>query len=126
MCFSLLELSILYLLHRASRLLEDPENLSRQERRKMLDYLSELNEEQINMFGDKEIESRISQYEMAYRMQTSVPETMDISDEPENILKMYQSLDKELQNYPYFAIRSDSINKKDLFKLLEKERFVFV
>ena len=39
---------------------------------------------------------------------------------------MYQSLDKELQNYPYFAIRSDSINKKDLFKLLEKERFVFV
>ena len=43
-----------------------------------------------------------------------------------NILKMYQDLDKELKKYPYFAIRSDNINKKDLFKLLEKERFVFV
>ena len=43
-----------------------------------------------------------------------------------NILKMYQDLDKELKKYPYFAIRSDSINKKELFKLLEKERFVFV
>ena len=48
----------------------------------MLDYLSELNEEQEKKFGDKEVSNRISQYEMAYRMQTSVPETMDISDEP--------------------------------------------
>ena len=42
------------------------------------------------------------------------------------ILKMYQNLDKELIKYPYIAIRSDTINKKELFKLLEKERFVFV
>ena len=69
--------------------LKDPESLSKSERRKMLDYLSELNEEQERKFGDKEVSNRISQYEMAYRMQTSVPETMDISDEPESILKLY-------------------------------------
>ena len=43
-----------------------------------------------------------------------------------NILSIYQNLDKELKKYPYFAIKSDTINKKELFKLLEKERFVFV
>ena len=43
-----------------------------------------------------------------------------------NILDIYQNLDKELKNYPYFAIRSDRIDKEKLFKLLEKERFVFV
>jgi len=71
------------------RSVKDPESLSKSERRKMLDYLSELNEEQERKFGDKEVSNRISQYEMAYRMQTSVPETMDISDEPESILKLY-------------------------------------
>lgn len=43
-----------------------------------------------------------------------------------NILEMYKNLDKELKNYPYFAIRSDRINKEKLFKLLEKDRFIFV
>ena len=50
----------------------------------------------------------------------------DTYEKVENILRMYQSLDKELQNYPYFTIRSDYINKPNLFKILEKERFVFV
>ena len=94
--------------------LKDPENLSRQERRKMLDYLSELNEEQINMFGDKEIESRISQYEMAYRMQTSVPETMDISDEPENILKMYGPNSKKPGTYAANCILARKLIEKDV------------
>ena len=43
-----------------------------------------------------------------------------------NILNMYQNLDKELQKYPYFIIRSDSIDKTTLFAILEKERFIFV
>ena len=94
--------------------LKDPENLSRQERRKMLDYLSELNEEQINMFGDKEIESRISQYEMAYRMQTSVPDTMDISDEPENILKMYGPNSKKPGTYAANCILARKLVEKDV------------
>ena len=55
----------------------------------MLDYLAELNEQQESTFGDPEVSSRIAQYEMAYRMQTSVPETMDISNEPDYVLQMY-------------------------------------
>ena len=55
----------------------------------MLDKLAKLNQIRLNEFGDPEINSRISQYEMAYRMQTSVPETMDISDEPDEVFEMY-------------------------------------
>jgi len=69
--------------------LKNPESLSKNDRRKMLDFLSELNEEQEKKFGDEEVSNRISQYEMAFRMQTSVPETMDISNEPESVLKLY-------------------------------------
>ena len=69
--------------------LKDPEGMTRGERRKMLDYISELNHKQEEAFGDPEINSRIEQYEMAYRMQTSVPTTMNIEDEPEHIIKMY-------------------------------------
>jgi len=69
--------------------LKDPEGMTRAERRKMLDYLAELNHEQEQELGDPEITSRIAQYEMAYRMQTSVPETMNIDNEPDHIIQMY-------------------------------------
>jgi arylsulfatase A-like enzyme len=55
----------------------------------MLDKLSELNRLQYEREIDPEIESRIAQYEMAYRMQTSVPEVTNISGEPEHVLKLY-------------------------------------
>ena len=71
--------------------LKDPEGMSRSERRKMLDHIAALNEKQEKEFGDPEINSRIAQYEMAYRMQTSVPDTMDIEGEPDHIIKMYGS-----------------------------------
>lgn len=69
--------------------LNDIEGLSRSSRRDMLNKLAQLNDLHFKDFGDPEIMSRMAQYEMAYRMQTSVPEVMDISDEPEHILKMY-------------------------------------
>jgi hypothetical protein len=69
--------------------LKDPEGMTRQERRKMLDVISELNHKQEQEFGDPEINSRIAQYEMAYRMQTSVPESMNIDKEPDHIIQMY-------------------------------------
>lgn len=71
--------------------LKNPDGVSRLDRRKMLDHLAELNHNQHEMFGDPEIMNRIEQHEMAYRMQTSVPEVMNISDEPDHILKMYGS-----------------------------------
>jgi arylsulfatase A-like enzyme len=55
----------------------------------MLDGLATLNEKRYQAFGDPEINTRISQYEMAFRMQTSVPELTDISREPERLLERY-------------------------------------
>lgn len=69
--------------------LQDPEGIDRQSRRKMIDLVAQLNEEHQQEFGDPEISSRIAQYEMAYRMQTSVPDIMDTSGEPDHIYKMY-------------------------------------
>lgn len=69
--------------------LKDPEGIDRVSRRKMLDKIAELNHKQLEEFGDPEISSRIAQYEMAYRMQTSVPEVMDTAGEPDHIYQMY-------------------------------------
>ncbi len=69
--------------------LNDPHGMSKSSRRKMLDKIAELNQKQYDELGDPEIQSRISQYEMAYKMQTSVPGLMDVSKEPDHIYKMY-------------------------------------
>lgn len=69
--------------------LNNPNGLNNHSRRRMLDALKELHEIKYDEVMDPEINSRISQYEMAYRMQSSVPETMDISNEPDYIYDMY-------------------------------------
>ncbi|TCD02516.1 DUF1501 domain-containing protein [Pedobacter psychroterrae] len=69
--------------------LKDPAGLNRFERRKMLDKLAEMNELSYQEFNDPEITAKVQQYEMAYRMQTAVPEVTDISKEPEEIIEMY-------------------------------------
>jgi hypothetical protein len=69
--------------------LRDPEGLAPQNRRQMLDALRRLHEESKSQLADPELEARIAQYEMAYRMQTSVPEATDISGEPRHVLEMY-------------------------------------
>ena len=69
--------------------LSNPEGHNRQERRKILDAVSALNQQNLGIVGDPEIATRISQYEMAYRMQASVPELMDISQESKTTLEMY-------------------------------------
>src|SRR5437899_4989188 len=58
-------------------------------RRRMLDGLAKLNQLRADVYGDPEIETRIKQYEMAYRMQTSVPKLMDLGDEPESTFALY-------------------------------------
>ena len=67
----------------------DPPGMDRQMRRKTLDVLRNLNEEQGRVMGHPETETRIAQYELAYRMQISVPEIMDISREPAEVLEAY-------------------------------------
>ena len=67
----------------------DPAGVDRATRRTMLDHLAQLNQLKYQEVGDPEIQSRIAQYELAYRMQSSVPELLDFSDEPEHVLKSY-------------------------------------
>jgi uncharacterized protein (DUF1501 family) len=69
--------------------LSNPEGVSSDDRRRMLDTLSKLNHEQHATALDPEINTRIAQYEMAYRMQTSVPELTDLSDETAETFDLY-------------------------------------
>jgi len=69
--------------------LKNPEGVSAASRRKMLDGLAELHHQQFQDLGDPEINSRVAQYEMAYRMQTSVPEVLDVSSEPSAVFELY-------------------------------------
>ncbi len=69
--------------------LTNPPGVSRELRREQLDDLAKLNAIQLQATGDPEIATRIAQYEMGYRMQTSVPDLTDLSREPKNILDMY-------------------------------------
>ncbi|HEV3276908.1 MAG TPA: DUF1501 domain-containing protein [Terriglobia bacterium] len=69
--------------------LTNPDGVSEQERRESLDAIKSLNEMHLRSAGDPEITTRIASYEMAYRMQSSVPELTDISKEPASIHEMY-------------------------------------
>jgi hypothetical protein len=69
--------------------LNNPESINKADRRKMLDKLEELNAQTFQESGDPEINAKVQQYEMAYRMQTAVPEITDVSKEPEDIVKLY-------------------------------------
>jgi hypothetical protein len=69
--------------------LNNPAGIDRGTRRDMLDAIGKLNRMQLDQFGDPEIETRISQYEMAFRMQTAVPDLLDLSKEPQHILDLY-------------------------------------
>jgi hypothetical protein len=69
--------------------LSNPTGIDRTTRRRMLDGVAELNQIAAQSIGDPEINTRIAQYEMAYRMQTSVPELQDLSSEPKQVLDAY-------------------------------------
>jgi uncharacterized protein (DUF1501 family) len=67
----------------------NPNGISQKTRRRLLDSIEALNRIQLGQLGDPEIATQIENYELAYRMQTSVPELMDISKEPQHVLEMY-------------------------------------
>lgn len=69
--------------------LSNPPGISRDSRRKMLDRLNQLHELEEDRLGDPELANRIEQYEMAYRMQASVPDVANLADEPKHILDSY-------------------------------------
>ncbi len=97
--------------------LNNPEGYDGADRQQMLGYLSKLNSLQNEVWGDPEVDARMAQYELAFRMQTSVPEVMDTSDEPEEVFNLYG---KDSRNKGTFAA-----NCLLARKLLEKDvRFV--
>jgi hypothetical protein len=69
--------------------LSNPAGVDAQTRRRMLDALARLNKKRLDEIADPETQARIAQYEMAFRMQSSVPELMDLSREPKRVLDMY-------------------------------------
>tara|TARA_B100001057_G_scaffold169178_1_gene169978 strand:+ start:26928 stop:28388 length:1461 start_codon:yes stop_codon:yes gene_type:complete len=69
--------------------LSNPKGVSRDMRRSMLDGIAKINQAKKVESGDPEIDARIAQYEMAYRMQTSVPDLVDLKDEPQHVLDLY-------------------------------------
>ena len=69
--------------------LSNPEGIDHHRRRRALDYLGQLNKMYYDEVQNPEVQTRIAQYEMAYRMQTSVPEVMDISNESDEVYKLY-------------------------------------
>lgn len=69
--------------------LGNPPGTDGESRRALLDKLGELNQIQYDEFADPEITAKVQQYEMAYRMQTSVPEVTDLSGEPDHVIKLY-------------------------------------
>jgi len=75
--------------------LKNPDGISSAARRKMLDRLAELSAMRYEDLGDPEISARVAQYEMAYRMQTSVPQVMDVSSEPASTFELYGPQAKE-------------------------------
>jgi len=81
--------------------LSNPKGVPSEIRRAMIDGVSDLNRQLHDRIGDPETNARIAQYEMAFRMQTSVPELTNLSDEPESIWEMYGPKAKEPGTYAY-------------------------
>ena len=67
----------------------NPSGISPKVRRRILDTIRDVNQQTLDVAGDPEIATRISQYEMAWRMQTSAPELMDVSQEPDSVFELY-------------------------------------
>jgi hypothetical protein len=94
--------------------LNNPEGYDGAYRREMLDYLKKINEFQYETVGDPEINARIAQYEMAFRMQTSVPEVMDISDEPDEVFELYGASSRDPGTYAANCILARKLLERDV------------
>ncbi len=94
--------------------LNDPDGLPRHLRRDMLDSLSSLNSIRERDTGDPEITTRIRQYEMAYRMQLSIPQLTDLSDEPESTFELYGPDSRRPGSYAANCILARRLAERDV------------
>jgi hypothetical protein len=94
--------------------LNNPQGIDAAARRRMLDGLAKLNEFQYADYQDPEINTRIAQYEMAYRMQTSVPELTDVSDEPESTFALYGEDARKPGTFAYNCLIARRLAERDV------------
>jgi hypothetical protein len=94
--------------------LNNPEGYDGQDRQEMLEYLTKLNQLQNETWGDPEVDARIAQYEMAYRMQTSVPEVMDTSKEPDEVFELYGEGSRDKGTYAANCLLARKLIEKDV------------
>ncbi|MEX0741982.1 MAG: DUF1501 domain-containing protein, partial [Phycisphaeraceae bacterium] len=94
--------------------LHDPSGATRRDHRQMLDALGELNTLKHAEVGDPEIHTRIAAYEMAYRMQMSVPELADFSDEPESTFELYGEEAKQPGTYAANCLLARRLAERDV------------
>ena len=94
--------------------LSNPPGVSKQVRRQFLDDLSELNEINANEYGDPEIPSRIAQYEMAFQMQSSVPDLTDLSKEPEKTFEKYGPDARKPGTFAFNCILARRLAERDV------------
>ncbi|MFY0654877.1 MAG: DUF1501 domain-containing protein [Cyclobacteriaceae bacterium] len=94
--------------------LNNPDGIGKSDRRRALDFIKEMNEHQLGLTGDPEIESKINQYEMAFRMQTSVPEAVDVSGEPDYIYDMYGDDVKKPGTYAANCLLARKLAERDV------------
>ena len=94
--------------------LEDPPGISKTTRRQMLDAVARLNTMQHDAYGDPEIETRIAQYEMAFRMQSSVPDLTDLSKEPDSVFELYGPESRKPGTYAANCLLARRLAERDV------------
>ena len=94
--------------------LNNPDGYDGEDRKQMLAYLTKLNQLQNETWGDPEVNARIAQFEMAYRMQTSVPEVMDTSTEPNEVFELYGPSSRDKGTYAANCLLARKLLEKDV------------
>jgi hypothetical protein len=94
--------------------LKDPDGYEGADRQEMLDYLKKLNEVQNQPWGDPEVNARIAQYELAFRMQTSVPGVLDTSREPDEVFDLYGPDSRDNGTYAANCLMARKLLEKDV------------
>ncbi len=94
--------------------LNNPEGYDGADRKQMLEYLTKLNQLQNETWGDPEVEARMAQYEMAFRMQTSVPEVMDTTKEPDEVFELYGKDSRDKGSYAANCLLARKLLERDV------------
>jgi hypothetical protein len=94
--------------------MNDPQGYARSSRRDMLHSLKQLNQLQADLYGDPAVANQIAQYEMAFRMQTSVPEVTDLTDEPEEVFELYGPESRDPGTYAANCLLARRLLERDV------------